>query len=125
MTLSLSSGPADLGALDAPLLVVALPTGATLDAPLAPLDRTLGGLAFRDVAMCTDHLGDLDADAIHGVERGHRVLEHHRDLLTAYVAQLVVFEPVEFTAAVGDRPGDPRVGRAGESGDCLCGNAFA
>jgi leucyl aminopeptidase len=47
MTLSLSTGPADVGALDAPLLVVALPTGATLDATLAPLDRTLGGALAR------------------------------------------------------------------------------
>src|SRR5512132_2958728 len=47
MTLSLSTGPADLGALDVPLLVVALPTGASLDATLTPLDRTLGGALAR------------------------------------------------------------------------------
>jgi leucyl aminopeptidase len=47
MTLSLSTGPADLGALDAPLLVVALAAGASLDATLAPLDRTLGGALAR------------------------------------------------------------------------------
>jgi leucyl aminopeptidase len=47
MTLSLSTGPADLGALDAPLLVVALAAGAALDATLTPLDRTLGGALAR------------------------------------------------------------------------------
>jgi leucyl aminopeptidase len=47
MTLSLSVGPADLGALDIPLLVVALPAGATVDATLAPLDRALGGALSR------------------------------------------------------------------------------
>jgi leucyl aminopeptidase len=47
MTLSLSGGPADLGALDIPLLVIALPAGAAADAALAPLDRTLGGALGR------------------------------------------------------------------------------
>ncbi|MFL5606677.1 MAG: leucyl aminopeptidase [Gemmatimonadaceae bacterium] len=47
MTLSLSGGPAALGALDIPLLVVVLPAGATLDAALAPLDATLGGALTR------------------------------------------------------------------------------
>ena len=40
MTLSLSVGSADLGALDIPLLVVALASGAGLDASLTSLDRT-------------------------------------------------------------------------------------
>jgi leucyl aminopeptidase len=47
MTLSLSAGPADLAALDAPLLVVALPSGPSLDAALRPLDTTLGGALGR------------------------------------------------------------------------------
>ncbi|HEV7991685.1 MAG TPA: leucyl aminopeptidase [Gemmatimonadaceae bacterium] len=47
MTLSLSAGRADLGALDVSLLVVALPAGAALDAPLAALDATLGGAIAR------------------------------------------------------------------------------
>jgi leucyl aminopeptidase len=47
MTLSLSGGPADLGALDIPLLVVALPAAAALDAALASLDTTLGGALTR------------------------------------------------------------------------------
>jgi leucyl aminopeptidase len=47
MTLSLSIGSADLGALDIPLLVVALAGGAGLDASLTSLDRTLGGALAR------------------------------------------------------------------------------
>src|SRR3982751_1020882 len=47
MTLSLSIGRTDLGALDASLLVVALASGAALDAPLATLDGTLGGAMAR------------------------------------------------------------------------------
>jgi leucyl aminopeptidase len=47
MTLSLSAGSADLGALDIPLLVIALASGAGLDASLTPLDRTLGGALAR------------------------------------------------------------------------------
>jgi leucyl aminopeptidase len=47
MTLSLSAGPADLAALDAPLLVVALPSGPSLDAALRPLDTALGGALGR------------------------------------------------------------------------------
>ena len=47
MTLSLSVGSADLGALDIPLLVVALASGAGFDASLTSLDRTLGGAIAR------------------------------------------------------------------------------
>src|SRR6476620_3616960 len=75
--------------------------------------------------MRPDHLRDLVADAIHGVERGHRILEYHRDLLAAHVTQLVVIQPIELTVAVGDRPGDPCVRGAGEPGDRLRRNAFA
>ncbi|MEO6527618.1 MAG: leucyl aminopeptidase [Gemmatimonadaceae bacterium] len=47
MTLTLSAGRADLGALDVPLLVVALFSGASLDAPLTALDESLGGPLAR------------------------------------------------------------------------------
>ena len=49
MSLSLSAGPADLGALDASLLIVALPSGGTLDAALAALDGSLGGVLGRSL----------------------------------------------------------------------------
>jgi leucyl aminopeptidase len=47
MTLSLSAERADLGALDASLLVIALPSAPSLDASLATLDATLGGALGR------------------------------------------------------------------------------
>jgi leucyl aminopeptidase len=47
MTLSLSAGRADLGAIDVPLLVIAVPAGSALDAPLTALDATLGGALAR------------------------------------------------------------------------------
>ncbi|MDB4917633.1 MAG: pepA [Gemmatimonadetes bacterium] len=49
MTFSLTAGPADLGALATPLLVVALPSGASLDAALASLDGTLNGAMSRSL----------------------------------------------------------------------------
>ena len=49
MSLSLSAGPADLGALDASLLVVALPSGGALDAVLSTLDGSLGGVLARSL----------------------------------------------------------------------------
>src|SRR3954454_4424787 len=75
--------------------------------------------------MCPNHLGDLVADAVDRIQRGHRILEHHRDLLAAHVAQLVVVEAVQLTVAVRDRPGDPGVGCPRQPGECLRRNAFA
>ena len=49
MSLSLSAGPADLGALDASLLIVALPSDGTLDAALSTLDGSLGGALARSL----------------------------------------------------------------------------
>jgi hypothetical protein len=37
-----------------------------------------------------DGLGDLRADALERVERRHRILEDHRDLAAAHVAQLAL-----------------------------------
>jgi leucyl aminopeptidase len=49
MTLSLTAGIANLSALNVPLLVVALPSGGTLDAALTALDTTLGGVLTRSL----------------------------------------------------------------------------
>jgi len=35
------------------------------------------------------HLGDLVADREHRVQRGHRLLEHHRNVLAAHAAQVL------------------------------------
>ncbi|MEP6620502.1 MAG: leucyl aminopeptidase [bacterium] len=49
MKLSLNTAPASLGALAAPLLVVALAGGEGLDAALTPLDAALGGALTRSL----------------------------------------------------------------------------
>jgi leucyl aminopeptidase len=59
MTLSISAGRADLGALDVPLLVVVLPGSPALDATLAPLDVALGG-ALRRTLDRRDFRGGRD-----------------------------------------------------------------
>jgi leucyl aminopeptidase len=73
MTLSISAGRADLGTLDAPLLVIALPSDPELDAALAPLDASLGG-ALRRTLERRDFRGGRDetlhvGGAAEGVER--------------------------------------------------------
>ena len=83
------------------------------------------GFLLGDVAVRADHLGDLVADAVDGVQCAHRVLEDHGDLLAADVAQLVVVETVDLLAAILDRAGDPGVGGTGQAGKCLRGNAFS
>jgi leucyl aminopeptidase len=47
MTLALSARAADFGALDVPLLVLALASGATVDESLNAVDRRLGGILRR------------------------------------------------------------------------------
>ena len=50
MSLSLTSGPAEIGALEAPLLVLALPAGGKLDALSLAVDATLGNVIARSLA---------------------------------------------------------------------------
>ena len=50
MTFNISAGRPDLGALDTPLLVVALGAAPALDAALTPLDATLGGSLGRTLS---------------------------------------------------------------------------
>jgi leucyl aminopeptidase len=59
MTLSISAGRPDLGALDVPLLAVMLPANPALDATLAPLDTVLGG-ALRRTLDRRDFRGGRD-----------------------------------------------------------------
>jgi leucyl aminopeptidase len=49
MTLAISVRAADFGALDIPLLVLALPSGAAVDESLNSLDRRVGGVLRRTV----------------------------------------------------------------------------
>ena len=53
------------------------------------LDCLLVRLLLRDPLVDADRLGDLIAHLVVGMQRGHRVLEDHRDLLAPHVAHLV------------------------------------
>jgi hypothetical protein len=46
-------------------------------------------LVRRHRFMKLNRLDDLFADAMHGVERGHRLLENHRDIVAANLAHVL------------------------------------
>src|SRR6185437_398644 len=87
----------------------------------------LTGLAPGGVGLVgEDLLGDLVADAVHRVQRGHRVLEDHRDLGAADALELVLAGGQQLLAVVAGRAVEGRVRRAGEAeqrhrGDGLAG----
>ena len=56
------------------------------------VDRLLPGLPGGDLPVQPDHFGDLVADPHHRVERGHRLLEDHRDAIAADLPHLGLVE---------------------------------
>src|SRR5262249_50102009 len=54
--------------------------------------------AVRHVPVSLDRLHDLLPDAHYGIEGGHRVLEHHRDVATAIAAHGLLIEQRELCA---------------------------
>ena len=73
MSLTLSARAADFAALDIPLLVLALPSGASVDDTLNPLDRRVGGVLRRTLER-RDFRGGRDeqlhlSSTVAGVER--------------------------------------------------------
>ena len=90
------------------------------------LDRPRPPLGLGDVAAVgADRLDDLAADPVDRVERGHRVLEDHRDPLAAHLLQLRVARVQQLRVAQLHRALDLGVGRAGEADDRLRGDALA
>ena len=80
--------------------------------------------------MRLERLADLPADREHRVERGHRVLEDHRDLAAADRAQLLVVQREQVAAAEHRRAArDATVPREdpeqGERGDALAAARLA
>jgi hypothetical protein len=63
-----------------------------------------------------DHqrLGQLQPDGQHRVERGHRLLEDHRDVAAAHRAHRVLAEREEIAPGKEDAAADDAPGRAGE-----------
>src|SRR5215472_12963813 len=58
-------------------------------------------------------LADLSADGEHRIERRHRLLEDHRDVVAAYRAHLAFVELEQIAAIELDRAGDDPAGRIG------------
>jgi hypothetical protein len=75
--------------------------------------------------MGEDLLDDLVADPVDGVERGHRVLEDHRDPLPADPAKLLVARICELLVAEDNRALDPSVRRPRQPHQGLGGDALA
>src|SRR5881275_3043952 len=66
------------------------------------VDRSPARLALLQVVVRVELLLDLPADRVHRVQRGHRVLEDHRDLLAADLAHRVLREAHQVAALVDD-----------------------
>ena len=61
-------------------------------------------LRAADVLVDRDRLFDLLADLLHRVQRGERVLEHHRDLRTPELLDLLLRDPEHFLAPERTEP---------------------
>ena len=87
--------------------VVVEPLGRARDPHLLEqLDRLLPRLRLRHVVVAPDRLGDLRPDRQRRVQRGHRILEDHRDLAAAHVLELLLGELREVLPVEHDRAGD-------------------
>src|SRR5258706_10764586 len=64
------------------------------------LDGPLAQRPAREAQVLAQHLADLEADAEHRIERGHRLLEDHRDLGAAQLLHLPPSNREEVAAAV-------------------------
>ena len=70
------------------------------------LDRLGLGVLGGEPLVQPQRLADLPADVQHRVERGHRLLEDHADLVAADVPHLRLREGQQVLALEADRPGD-------------------
>ncbi len=103
----------------------ALPRRRDLDL-IEQLERGGVGLGASHVAVIMQHLGDLKADGEHGIERGHRLLEDHRDAVAADLAHLLVGQVDEIASGEADMARrDAAVGLRHETHDRQCGDALA
>src|SRR5262245_58893173 len=73
-------------------------------------DRALPGRSATEILMDLQRLGDLITYGQHRIERGHRLLEDHRDPIAADLAHLTFRErrelgSFELDGAADDAPG--------------------
>src|SRR5205814_5988469 len=88
------------------------------------LDGALAGVAARDVLVRADRLADLRPDLVDRVQRRHRVLEDHRDLGAADVAEAALRLRDQVLALVEHLALEARIRPAGEAEDRHRGHAL-
>jgi hypothetical protein len=72
---------------------------------LQQLDGTGVRRASRQAEMRLHRLGQLPSDRQDGVERGHRLLEHHADAMAANLAHRLIIQLQKIPAIEADRAG--------------------
>jgi hypothetical protein len=97
---------------------------------LQHLDRLVARLPARRFLVQLDDFGDLASHRVDGVERGHRLLEDHRDLPTAkgthrWLGKFEQILPCEKDPAAVDRARRWNEPHDRERGDGLAGTGFA
>ena len=90
-------------------VVVDPPRGARDADRREQVDGTRVRGAAREPLVRAQHLLDLPADLVDRVQRGHRVLEDHRDLGPAHALHLGLREPHQVAALVQDLAFEDRV----------------
>ena len=80
--------------------------------------------------MQPQHFGDLESDRQHRVQRGHRLLEDHRDLVAPDAARLGFGQRKQLLSAQFGAAFDPaaaarREPHDGQRGDAFSGAGFA
>ena len=90
------------------------------------VDRAVHRIAARQALMQRDRLADLPPDREQRIERGHRLLEDHRDAVAADVLHLAFGQAEQIGALEADRAIDDATRRAGdEAQDGQRGDALA
>src|SRR5215468_2174113 len=92
---------------------------------LQEADRLCLGRRARQPTVQDQHLGDLKADRLHRVERGHRLLEDHRYLVATNVTHRFLGQCEQFFAGELDRAFDPAQAGWREPHDGKCGDTLA
>ena len=75
------------------------------------------GVFFRELLVDPEDFGNLAADAVHRIERGHRLLENHADFRAADFADFLVAGPHEVMAAEIDMAAEDFSRGLGEQAD--------